>query len=180
MNVLTSLTRICPPPAAEGRSLAEHIGEGGMVVPQSHTAMLDVYGPGCFNDFLWIYDRARADVWPDIGARSRESAEILAGKEIPAIRSVTGRLGAAPEDLIQWGGTDNADSLFWIPVGEPESWPTLLVEAGHLAFLLVEEPSPSVILGLLAGTLECPFFPPDFREAEPSFERWRGEGREEP
>ncbi|MFD0723417.1 hypothetical protein [Streptomyces globosus] len=136
--------------------------------------MLELYGPGCFSDFLWIYENSRPDIWPNIGARSRESSEILSGKDIPNIRSAVGRLGVTPGDLIQWGSTDNADSLFWVPVGSEDRWPTIIIEAGQLDFMLIEGQSPAVVLGLLEGTLNCRFFPVEFRDFDPLFERWSG------
>lgn len=174
MSALSSLTRLCPPPMTQARSSRGLPGEGGLVIPPSHTVMLELYGPGCFNDFLWIYENSHPDIWPNIGARSRESSEILSGKDIPNIRAIMGRLGATPGDLIQWGSTDNADSLFWIPVGPEDRWPTLIIEAGQLDFLVIEEQSPAVVLGLLEGTLDCPFFPVEFRDSDPLFERWSG------
>jgi hypothetical protein len=71
--------------------------------------------------------------------------------------------------LIQWGGTDNADSLFWIPAGEPDRWSTLIVEAGQLSHLVVPGTVPDLLLGLLTGTLECPVFPEDFPSPSPEF-----------
>ncbi|MFJ8868112.1 hypothetical protein ACIRD6_20400 [Streptomyces sp. NPDC102473] len=136
--------------------------------------MLEIYGPGCFNDFLWIYENSRPDIWPNVKARSRESSEILAGKEILQISSVLGRFGVTPDDLIQWGSTDNADSLFWIPVGQVDHWPTLIVEAGQLDFVVIEEQSPDIVLSLLEGALDCPFFPAEYGDCGPSFEAWSG------
>lgn len=172
MSVLISLTRLCPPPTPQARPPRSAPGKGGVVIPPSHEAMLELYGPGCFNDFLWIYENSRPDIWPNIGARSRESSEILSGKEIPDIRSVMGRVGAAPADLIQWGSTDNADSFFWIPAGPADGWPTLIIEAGQLEFMVIEAPSPAVVLGLLEGTFDCPFFPVEFKESEVIFDGW--------
>ncbi|WP_189941924.1 hypothetical protein [Streptomyces aurantiogriseus] len=140
--------------------------------------MLELYGPGCFNDFLWINEDGGPTAWLDIQACSREASEMLSRKKITDIRSVLAGFGAVPADVIQWGSTDNADSLFWIPAGAPDKWPTLIVEAGQLRLQLIEKPSPEVVLGLLDGTLHCPFFPPEFREPVPTFQRWQGEREE--
>ncbi|MGW0993221.1 hypothetical protein [Streptomyces sp. NPDC002520] len=174
MSALSSLIHLCPPPVGRDGS-RELPGEAGLLIPPSHAAMLEIYGPGCFNDFLWIYENGRPDIWPNIAARSRESSKILSGKEIPDIRSVLSRFGATPDELIEWGGTDNADSLFWVPVGTEDRWPTLIVEAGQLDFIMIEEQSPEVILSFLEGTLDCPFFPVEFIEQGPVFEGWSGE-----
>ncbi|MFJ8104224.1 hypothetical protein [Streptomyces sp. NPDC096132] len=144
-----------------------------MAVPPGHAAMLELYGPGCFNDFLWINEDGCANVWLDIQTCSRRASEMLSRKKIPELRSVLAGFGATPADVIQWGSTDNADSLFWIPSGAPDEWPTVIVEAGQLRLLLIEKPSPDVVRGLLDRTLNCPFFPSEFWEPVPVFERWQ-------
>jgi hypothetical protein len=174
MSALQSLTRLCPPPTVRTRSLGGLSSEAGPAIPPDHTSMIDLYGPGCFNDFLWIYENAHPDVWPNIGARSRASVDIFSSKEIPNVRTAVERCGGSVGDVIQWGSTDNADSFFWIPVGPREHWPTLIVEAGQLNFMVIEEQSSAVVLGLLDGTLSCPFFPPEIVEVAPRFEEWSG------
>ncbi|OEJ33444.1 hypothetical protein BGK67_20805 [Streptomyces subrutilus] len=134
--------------------------------------MLDIYGPGSFNDFLWIYGDSHPEIWANIETRTRASSKILAAKEIPQIRSLLTESNLTPADLIEWGGTDNADCLFWIPTGPADTWPTLIVEAGQLDFVVIETSSPEVILSFLEGNLDCPFFPAEFTDCEPSFEGW--------
>ncbi|MEU1182322.1 hypothetical protein ABZ464_32725 [Streptomyces sp. NPDC005820] len=176
MSALDELIRLCPAPSTRhgrpGTSAGAGPGGPAELLPPGYTALLEVYGPGCFNDFFWIYEDGCPNPWLDIRARSRKTSEILAGKQIPEIRSTLTEFDSDPSRLIQWGVTDNADSVFWIPVGAPDEWPTIIVEAGQLSFQLLQQPSPDIVLGLLDGTLRCPFFPPEFRSNGPVFERW--------
>ncbi|MET9856364.1 hypothetical protein ABZY57_25905 [Streptomyces sp. NPDC006450] len=178
MNALESLLRICPPP--EGPDLgprgrpAANAGDGP-AVPPSHAELVKRYGAGCFDDFLWIYEEECPNEYLDIGQQTREAYDILSQADIPEIRSMLNEFGAVPEELIQWGRTDNADSLFWIPSGAPEDWPTLIVSAGQLDFLLVRSTSPGVVLGLLERSIRCSFVPAEFFDTAPTFERWREE-----
>ncbi|GAA3394846.1 hypothetical protein GCM10017752_41810 [Streptomyces roseoviridis] len=77
--------------------------------------MLEKYGPGCFNDFLWIYENSEPGIRPNIEARTREASEILAGVTAPVGRHLAREFGVSLADLVQWGSTDNADWLSGYP-----------------------------------------------------------------
>ncbi|MER5483295.1 hypothetical protein ABT024_08755 [Streptomyces sp. NPDC002812] len=137
--------------------------------------MLNAYGPGSFNDFLWIYGNSNPEIWPNIEVRTRASSAMFTENNPSGIRSALTRFDISPVELIEWGATDNADCLFWIPAGRADTWPTLIIEAGQLDFMVVEEPSPEVVLSFLEGRLECPFFPAEFIDRAPDFESWTDE-----
>ncbi|TDC27142.1 hypothetical protein E1265_02365 [Streptomyces sp. 8K308] len=167
-NDLRELTALCPPPAAPVRPRRA----GAAVertVPDSHRALVDAYGVGCFDEFLWIYGVGAENPHLDIAAATEVTRTILRGKPIPRIRAALAAHGLDTDDLVQWGGTDNGDVLLWVPVGAPDAWPTLIVEAGQLDFALVAESSTRVILGLLTGSLRVRCFPEDFPSERPEF-----------
>jgi len=179
MDTLDSLVHLCPPPVGKHARPGSVSGAGAggtkLTLPLSHARLLEAYGPGSFNDFLWIYEQDCPNPWLDITQRSRETTRLLSRKQIPEIRSLLSHFGSNPSLLIQWGATDNADEIFWIPEGDPEEWPTLIVEAGQLSFQIVRQNSLELLLGLLEGTLDCPFFPEEFLTHPPAFERWTGD-----
>ncbi|MGW1268556.1 hypothetical protein [Streptomyces sp. NPDC002491] len=137
--------------------------------------LLKAYGPGCFNDFFWVYGNPCPNPWLDIRTRSQQASKILSGKRIPEIRQTVSEFKIDPSDIIQWGVTDNSDYVFYIPSGVPDDWPTLIVEAGQLRFQLLRQPVSDILLGFLDGTLHCPFFPAEFFETVPIFQRWQEE-----
>ncbi|WP_433571558.1 hypothetical protein [Streptomyces sp. CA-251247] len=166
---LSRLIALCPPPAAP----PPRVERGLIPVPSAHTELLAVYGVGCFDDFLSIYGNGVGNTYLDISDSTVRSTKILAGKEITELRAQLDTFGARPEDLIQWGGTTNADWLFWIPIGEPGVWPTVIVEAGQLAFAVLHRSSPGVLLDVLSRTWSTPIFPDDFPDDCPAFEPYR-------
>ncbi|WP_405731934.1 hypothetical protein OG607_34565 [Streptomyces sp. NBC_01537] len=131
--------------------------------------MTDLYGAGSFDDFLLVYALHFPNRHLDIDQNTRASAAFMAPKSVPALRRVLAEFGVLPENLVQWGGTDNADSFYWVPAGPPEDWPTIVVEAGQLDFMVLFKRSSEVVLQLLEGVLKCPFFPDDFPTARPEF-----------
>ncbi|MGW6686049.1 hypothetical protein [Streptomyces sp. NPDC054961] len=175
MNPLDSLIRLCPPPVTGGFLDANDGKLPGVQIPPGHAAMLDVYGPGSFNDFLWIYGNSNPEIWPNIEMRTRASSAMFIQNDLSGVRSALAGFDVDPGELIEWGGTDNADCLFWIPSGQADSWPTLIIEAGQLDFMVIEESSPEVVLRFLEGRLNCPFFPAEFIDRPPEFESWTDE-----
>jgi hypothetical protein len=142
-----------------------------MRIPSSYDSLLRLYGAGRFDDFLAIYSPEHTNRYLDILYWTETSRDIMSRARVTALRAALGEYSIRPEELIQWGGTDNADSLFWIPSGRQDEWHTVIVAAGQLDFLIVPNCSTDVILGLVEGSLQCDFFPDDFPSQSPDFVR---------
>ncbi|MEU9247387.1 hypothetical protein [Streptomyces sp. NPDC048385] len=154
---LHRLTVLCPPPRK------------AWTYPSDHQELVGIYGAGCFDEFLWIFADGAPNGNLDIIQQTKRMRSIFRGKPLGALKSVLGEYQAAPDDLIQWGVTDNADLLAWIAVGEPESWPTVIIQAGQLDAVVSPAGSTTTLLGLLTGSLRVPFFPDDFPSSDPEF-----------
>ncbi|MFB7619611.1 hypothetical protein [Kitasatospora sp. NPDC056181] len=167
MNELQALTALCPP---SGRRVeVVPAGGTGFEVPPSHRALIDAYGPGCFDEFLWVYAEGSARPGLDIVSGTRESRRLLRDYPEPTLPALLAEDGLTTDDLVQWAVTDNADLLFWLPVGEPDAWPTLAVQAGRLRFARLPLSSTGVLLALLSGEVRLDLFPDDFPSEGPVF-----------
>ncbi|WP_399888133.1 hypothetical protein ACGH7X_25025 [Streptomyces sp. BBFR51] len=140
-----------------------------MAVPASHRALVETYGTGCFDEFLWIFAEDAPGGRLDIAERTRALRAILRGRELYAIHDVLGERGLSADELVQWGVTDNADLLVWITRGEPEEWPTAIIQAGQLRAVVSPRSSTATVLDLLTRATVVPFFPPDFPGDRPEF-----------
>ena len=145
-------------------------GELGVIVPPAHVELTNLYGAGVFDEFIILYVYGHPNENFDIGSRTRESRSSLSRKEIPQLRSVLAAYNKRPEDLIHWGSSYNGDSFFWIPDGEPNQWPTLLVAARQFDQEVLVGDSTSVLLSLLTGATRTHILPDDFPSEEPMFE----------
>ncbi|GAB2929727.1 hypothetical protein [Streptomyces mayteni] len=166
---LPDLTTLCPPPATPVRPVLSGEQTVRPTIPESHRALVDTYGVGCFDEFLWIYGLGAENPHQDIVAATDSMRAILRGMRIAEIREALRVYGLGPDELVQWGGTDNGDALLWVPVGDPGAWPTLIIETGQLDFALLEGSSTRIILDLLTGALRVRCFPEDFPSDEPEF-----------
>jgi hypothetical protein len=166
---LLGLTSLCPPPAEPCEPLCDPSRPEAPMTPGSHHDLVRAYGTGCFDEFLWIFAVGADNVNLDIKAATSATRSILEGKAAPDLREALGRHRAAPEDLVQWGATDNGDSLLWIPDGDPADWPTVVVQAGQLDFAISSRSSTGVVLDLMTGEFHPRFFPDDFPSGHPEF-----------
>ncbi|MER7570295.1 hypothetical protein [Streptomyces sp. NPDC126514] len=101
----------------------------GLAVPASHRALTHTYGVGCSDAFLWVFAQGATNVHLDIAEQTGQLRSLLQDKPLPVLDAY--RAGSG--DLVQWGVTDNADLLAWIPVGDPERRPTVIIQAGRSA-----------------------------------------------
>ncbi|GAB2995771.1 hypothetical protein GCM10023080_072560 [Streptomyces pseudoechinosporeus] len=163
---LLNLTAFCPPPPNLNPSRCKRPEK---TIPGDHDDLIAAYGTGCFDEFLWIFANGAENANLDIDTNTRVMQSILRGKDVPALRQALSHHRTAPEELIQWGVTDNGDSLLWIPICDAESWPTVVIQAGQLDFVISGKTSTGVVLGLLAGALSIRFFPDDFPSDHPEF-----------
>jgi hypothetical protein len=172
MRSVERLLAVCSPPEVEEREIpyvSDRRNVTSITFPPSYLGLLSRYGPGRFDDFIAIFAPGCTNMYLDLLYWTRVSSEMLAGKEMPHIREALRPFGVDPGDLIQWAGTDNADSFFWVPSGEPDGWPTLIVEAGQLDFTIIRDDAPGTLHSLLVGDVRCRFFPDDFPDDSPEF-----------
>ncbi|MET9402414.1 hypothetical protein [Kitasatospora sp. NPDC002965] len=167
MHELQSLLALCPPPGQKVAVAAT--GRAAFEIPRSHRALIDAYGPGCFDEFLWVFAEGSARPGSDIVRQTEEARQLLRDYPEPDLPALLAEHGLTTDDLVQWAVTDNADLLFWLPVGEPDDWPTLVVQAGRLRFAQLPLSSPGVLLALLSGTVRLALFPDDFPSERPEF-----------
>ncbi|MBW3362109.1 SMI1/KNR4 family protein [Streptomyces microflavus] len=168
MTDLKRLTSICPPPVRDARrdvSLQDGRGE----LPSNHRHLIETYGVGCFDEFLWIHGDSDENPHLDLWTQTGVARSILAEQAASPLRAQLATLGVTPESLVKWGTTDNGDWLLWVPTGRPDSWPTIILEVRQRDLLLVSRTSTGVILDLLTGQLTTPIFPEDFPSDHPDF-----------
>lgn len=166
---LHHLVTLCPPPshpASAGRGATR---QPTQVVPASHRELIHTYGAGCFDEFLWVFADGAPNSDLDIAESTHQLRSILRDKAPNQLSHVLNEYQCAPDHLVQWGVTDNADVLAWIAVGEPESWPTVIIQAGQLGAVVSPTSSTATVLHLLTGSLRVSFFPSDFPSERPEF-----------
>jgi hypothetical protein len=94
----------------------------GTALPPDYQQLVDIYGVGCFGDFLWVFvpqcgnphlelaEQIRRTIWAQDYLR-RNSTEVIPYPIFPE-----------PEGLLPFAVTDNGDELYWVTEGAPAEW----------------------------------------------------------
>jgi hypothetical protein len=173
---LDDLTRVVEPPASPlERPSAERWSEAeaalNLQLPDDYKALVDAYGSGMFNDFLLVFV-------PFSGNKNINLLEVQrpimdAYRTMAQQGSDAARYPAYPDEggLFPWARTDNGDVFYWRTEGEPDSWPTVLIESRFGFVEEYQQPATTLLAGLLDGSITSQAFPsPDDFGDDPFFE----------
>ncbi len=163
MNALAQLVAVVPPPARVPRiDWTEVENRLGFPLPDDYRALMETYGEGSFDDFLWLLHPTSPN--PNLNLIS----ELRAQREALAL-DVEG-VGPPPEDLVPWAGTDNGDAVYWKFDSQRRLGGTVIVNAARGdAWPEYDLSATEWLLAVLSGRIRVPVFPDDFPSRHPSF-----------
>ncbi|MGK5534111.1 SMI1/KNR4 family protein [Streptomyces sp. URMC 129] len=170
---MTRLTEIVPPPARPSSgppNWAAVEARLGCRLPHDYKQLVDVYGPGKFDEFLHIYqpDSPYAEV--DLGKQAEVSVQAL--RTLRAMgSSIPYALDGTPE-LLSFGRDDNGDIGFWHrrDVTDPASWTVTVKDARADEWFTFAGGLTDFLFALFSRQITVPLFPDDFPSDEPLFE----------
>ncbi|MFD8483920.1 SMI1/KNR4 family protein [Kitasatospora sp. NPDC059673] len=130
-NSLDTLTQLLPRPTGirpkDWESVCRQLGTG---LPADYKALIDTYGGGCIDNYLWILEPGCANEFYDLFEAVEERAEAnedlwSGGERKPA------ELGHADTRIIPWASTDNGEFLYWLAESgqSPDQWTVMVNEA---------------------------------------------------
>ena len=165
---IETLLKVLPPPAEPFETFDgpwEPIEAAlGVVVPQDYKDFVRIFGNGSFLDFLMVLiPRSRSyNLW--IVPSVRRAREMFRGLD-----DVPYTLWPHPQGLILCGGTDDGDSLFWLPRPAPEPWSIVVWDRGFGEFETFECDLTDFLAGLVTGEILPKQFPDGLLPCEPLF-----------
>ena len=158
MAAVDDLRELAPPPAEPPPP-----PRPARPLPSDYLALAAEWGPGAFDDFLWL---------------------LVPGAENPNLdldRQAEVRLGALRElgedtpyplgELLPWAFTDNGDVLFWHTAGEPDAWTVAVNESRGPEWHLFDGGAADFLVAFLSGRERVPVFPDDVPSEAPGFSR---------
>ncbi|MBA3947648.1 MAG: SMI1/KNR4 family protein [Herpetosiphonaceae bacterium] len=103
----------------------------GVQFPDDYKALVDTYGTGGFNDFLYVFNPFARNQYRNLfkGKDVMLDAYNVSRSQFPEYSPYP----AFPETggLLPWGTTDNGDELYWQTEGQPNAWSLVLFDARH-------------------------------------------------
>lgn len=174
MASLDELRRIVPPPAGTSPTVdwASAQAALGVDLPSDYVALIDEWGAGSFDDFLWVFAPGHPNVNLDLVQQAEEQSAALretaeAGEEHPYEPAV------APGGLLPWGLTDNGDVCYWV-LSESEPLLTAFIainESRGPEWHRFDGDLTDFLVGFLTGRERVSVFPDDVPSAAPGFVR---------
>ncbi|MFJ9174961.1 hypothetical protein [Streptomyces sp. NPDC102360] len=131
-------------------------------------AFFDAFGGASFDDFLHVYRAGASNPHLDLVKHTLRSRDTLR-KTRPHIQELLAERGSSPDQLVCWGGTDNADMCFLVPQPDPQDWFVLTVIGRGREYDLYEGSVESYLLRVLRGDLLSDVFPEDFPDEDPGY-----------
>lgn len=171
LESLSALLALCPP-SPEGRAggqLTQVEGELGRRLPDDYHRLMEAYGPGCFDEFLWLYGSFPENKNLDVWHRSQKVRRVFLRSASVNLNLALEGLGAGRQDIISWGGTDNGDMCMWVAVGPPDQWPILVVDVREDVYLRFDGSVTEFLLAFLRKDMVSDIFPDDFPSDDPGF-----------
>ncbi|MFF5185530.1 SMI1/KNR4 family protein [Streptomyces sp. NPDC000345] len=148
------LTRMVAPPegAVRRADWDEMVRALGVGLPGDYRALIDTYGGGRFDGYLWLLEPRCANRHYDLlrsVAERDEAFEMLwdDGEPKPA------QLEAPDTRVIPWASTDNGEFLYWLvrPGSHPDEWTVMVNEARGDWWEHFEIGCAELLVRLLAG-----------------------------
>ncbi|MFJ2832703.1 SMI1/KNR4 family protein [Streptomyces sp. NPDC087263] len=145
----------------------------GVVLPDDYKWLVERYGPGSFNEFLYILQPSS----PFYPTRLVESAD-RAAEILDDLRESGGNIPYETNELLPVGKTDNGDIVYWVtrPEDAPNSWTVVANGARNMKWPHFDGGIVDFLVAVLSGAHRVDVFPNDFVRAEPVFEGYPSPG----
>ncbi|MGW4441066.1 Lsr2 family DNA-binding protein [Streptomyces sp. NPDC004596] len=171
MSPLERLTELCPPPPTEQPPVDWPGVECalGLRLPEDYKRLTATYDPGCFANYLWIYDPRHTSVHVNLtGPVSERIRDQMRSDRARGIYPAP----VDPELLLPCGVTDNGEYLFWIttPRDNPDAWLIAVNEARGPRWFTFDGNLTQFLVSVLSGSTAVPHFPKDLLHAGIDFE----------
>jgi len=118
------------PPPAETKDVprnpdwADVAKDLGTDLPVDYKSLIETYGTGAFAEFLWVLNPFTPN--ENLSLISVAKRRLEGERENRRAFPIPYPLFPEKGGLLPWAVTDNGDTLFWLTVGNPEQWHTVL------------------------------------------------------
>jgi hypothetical protein len=141
----------------------------GTPLPDDYKRLVDRYGPGSFDRFIWIFQPMTASSHLDLSHQIQVQLGVLRERRTSE-PDVTHAIFPETGGLLPWGVTDNGDVGFWRTTGGTLLWDVIVVEPRGPATHTHQGGLVSFLEAALSGRERVGVFPPDFPSSPPAFQ----------
>ncbi len=172
---LELLMQLIPPPSGPCETATPKAWEKidarlGIELPPDYKALIDCYGTGSFNEFIFVYTPFAQNEYLnlfyalDTLHQADERTQLLGDPVWTAVHPF--ELYPASEGLLPWGCTSNlGDTFFWQIKGPPETWETIFYNLRSGEYEVWKYPLTEFLYRLFTRQIESVLLPEGFAAA---------------
>lgn len=168
MDSLSELERLVRPPAQPLGSPVDWAAaqrDLAMQLPEDYRRLVDTYGLGCFDGFLWLLHPNASSRYLNLGRQITVRLEALKEGQSPGEPF-------GPDDVVPWAFTDNGDVCYWKVMGmaDPNKWTVVVNESRGPEWDEFSGTTTEWLAAVLSGRYRVRVFPDqDFPSQSPRF-----------
>jgi hypothetical protein len=161
--LIDQLTKLVPPPPhplERGQPATWDDVEArlGTPLPDDYKALINTYGTGSFNDFLYVFNPFASNRYRNLFALKDDILSAYAVSQHNFPDDFLDPEFPAAGGLLPWARTDNGDEFYWKTEGSPDTWSIVVIESRNAAQYRYHLTTTDFLVRLLSGTLEPKVF----------------------
>lgn len=145
----------------------------GVRIPEDYQQLVDTYGTGAFDNFLWVYNPFTSNPNLNLGPAGQRILNADKHSRAQSEHFVCPYpLHPEPNGLYPWAGTDNGDALFWQWLADQMDYRIVIRGPRAPEWEEFQESITSFLLKLFRREIRPRVFPEDFPSEAPLFHVW--------
>lgn len=143
-----------------------------MRLPDDYKHLIESYGAGCFDDFLWLLHPTASNPYLNLGRQIQVRREALSEGQRPGEKP-------GPDEVVPWAFTDNGDVCYWkiSGISDPDEWTVIVNESRGPEWDEFGGSTTEWLVAVLSGRYRVRVFPRDFPSSDPGFRPSPDKGR---
>lgn len=139
--------------------------KNGIIFPNDYKDMINYYGTGGINNFLWFLTPFAKDENVNYMYRSKQMLEAYKESKISFPDDFPYNIFPEKDGLLPWGYTDNGDELYWQTSKNIEEWKIVVYESRSTICYSYHMGLAEFLYKLLSKQIVCDIFPDDLFDA---------------
>jgi hypothetical protein len=174
MSIDTLKALVPPPPAPQETGTAQEWPaieqQLGTALPDDYKALIQSYGSGGFNEFIYVHNPFAANPYRNLLALKETILDAYRTSQQNFPDEYPEPAFPQPGGVLPWARSDNGDEFFWRTEGDPNQWTVLVLKARNANQYRYALSTTDFLVQLLSNQLVPACYDDDFfDEVDPYF-----------
>jgi hypothetical protein len=141
----------------------------GTSLPDDYKALIDAYGTGSFNDFIYVLNPFAANENLNMVQRRKPLLDAYRTMKRSTPEQLPDPAYPEPGGLLPWAVTDNGNVFYWHTAGDPSAWQLVIFDGDHVEHERYELSTTTFLAQLLSGEIQSELLPEDLLEDDAQY-----------